>query len=175
MAPKRWKEKLWKTVYKMGRRHQNDCWPKVGTDNSGQTTVEIVGGGLCQEYRFKAGWGFNEENTHTSLITVKRDGGRRRADQNFVSELRAEQRACFLVSGCKQIDLLRAALVYNSAVRRTWPPSRVCASRYAWPMRVTAAQGGCISAVNIPPPVGACDDYASVGRTARHAVGRLSP
>ncbi|GBP97894.1 hypothetical protein EVAR_63915_1 [Eumeta japonica] len=49
VVPKRWKEKPWKTVYKMGGRHQNDCWPKVETGNSGQTTVEIVEGGLCQE------------------------------------------------------------------------------------------------------------------------------
>ncbi|GBP66084.1 hypothetical protein EVAR_37546_1 [Eumeta japonica] len=40
---------------------------------------------LGVQRRFKAGWGFNEENTH-----VKRDGGGRRADQNFVSELHAE-------------------------------------------------------------------------------------
>ncbi|GBP88021.1 hypothetical protein EVAR_60026_1 [Eumeta japonica] len=46
---KRWEEKPWKTVYKMGGRYQNDYWPKVETGNSGQTTVEIVGGGLCQE------------------------------------------------------------------------------------------------------------------------------
>ncbi|GBP11866.1 hypothetical protein EVAR_74504_1 [Eumeta japonica] len=42
-------KKPWKTVYKMGGCHQNDCWPKVEMGNSGQTTVEIVGEGLCQE------------------------------------------------------------------------------------------------------------------------------
>ncbi|GBP82278.1 hypothetical protein EVAR_86632_1 [Eumeta japonica] len=45
MVPKRWEEKPWKTVHKMGGRHQDDSWPKVETGNSGQTTVEIVGGG----------------------------------------------------------------------------------------------------------------------------------
>ncbi|GBP66917.1 hypothetical protein EVAR_60974_1 [Eumeta japonica] len=49
MVPKRWEEKPWKTVHKMGGRHQDDSWPKVETGNSGQTTVEIVGGGLRQE------------------------------------------------------------------------------------------------------------------------------
>ncbi|GBP80410.1 Retrovirus-related Pol polyprotein from type-2 retrotransposable element R2DM; Endonuclease [Eumeta japonica] len=43
MVPKRWEEKLWKTVHKMGG------WLKVETGNSGQTTVEIIGRGLCQE------------------------------------------------------------------------------------------------------------------------------
>ncbi|GBP46519.1 hypothetical protein EVAR_45939_1 [Eumeta japonica] len=32
MVPKKWEEKPWKTVHKMGGRHQNDCQLKVETD-----------------------------------------------------------------------------------------------------------------------------------------------